>query len=343
MLESFPDLILVIDLDERYSFVSSRIRDLLGYTPDDLLGKKVEEEQDYSAELLALYRDLTTGRKMFGFCEYGARHRDGSWRTMRASASPLFDAENKLSGVIVSVRDITVEKKLEQQIIQSERLAAMGQMIGGFAHELNNPLTSILGMTELLQEGEISESLRQQLGILQQQARRAAEIVQNLMYFSRPPAPGKTPIDLGELVQRTLHLHAYSLRKSNITVDFLKEAVPQVSGDSHQLMQVFLNLILNSEQAMREVRDRGTLRIRLEKGEKSISVLFQDDGPGIPPEILPNIFDPFYTTKRPGRGTGLGLSICKAILREHNGNVEAASAPGGGAVFRVTLPVGVPS
>ena len=340
LLESFPDLILVIDLNGRYSFVSSRIHDLRGYKPEDLLGKRVEEEQDYSPELFALYRDLITGRKMFGSCDYSARHRDGNWRTMRASASPLFDAENKLSGAIVSVRDITVEKKLEQQIIQSERLAAMGQMIGGFAHELNNPLTSILGMSELLQEGEAPESVRKQMVVLQQQARRAAEIVQNLMYFSRPPAPGKTPIDLGELVQRTLHLHAYSLRKSNITVDFLKEAsVPAVSGDAHQLMQVFLNLILNSEQAMREVRDRGTLRIRIEKQEKSVSVIFQDDGPGISPEILPNIFDPFYTTKRPGRGTGLGLSISKAILREHNGNVEATSGPGGGAVFTVTLPV----
>src|ERR1700681_459055 len=154
LLESFPDLILVIDLNGRYSFVSSRIHDLRGYKPEDLLGKRVEEEQDHSPQLLGLYRDLITGRKMFGSCYYSARHRDGSWRTTRASASPLFDAENKLSGAIVSVRDITVEKKLEQQIIQSERLAAMGQMIGGFAHELNNPLTSILGMSELLQEGE---------------------------------------------------------------------------------------------------------------------------------------------------------------------------------------------
>jgi signal transduction histidine kinase len=104
-------------------------------------------------------------------------------------------------------------------------------------------------------------------------------------------------------------------------------------------MQVFLNLILNSEQAMREVRDRGTLRIRINKDEQSVSVIFQDDGPGISAEILPNIFDPFYTTKRPGRGTGLGLSICKAILREHRGNVEAASGAGGGAVFTVTLPI----
>ena len=339
LLESFPDLILVIDLEERYSFVSARIRDLLGYTPEDLTGTKVEVGQEQSPEFLALCREVSSGRKLFSFCEYGARHRDGSWRTMRASASPLFDAESKLSGVIVSVRDITVEKKLEQQVIQSERLAAMGQMIGGFAHELNNPLTSILGVTELLQEGEATEPVRKHMVMLQQQARRAAEIVQNLMYFSRPPSPGKGPINLSELVQRTLHLHAYSLRKNNITVDFLPDnALSPVSGDPHQLMQVFLNLILNAEQAIREVRDQGTLRVRLGRAENSIMAIFQDDGPGISPDILPNIVDPFYTTKRPGRGTGLGLSICKAILREHGGNVEAASGPGGGAVFTVTLP-----
>ena len=345
LLESFPDLILVVDLGGHYSFVSSRIRDLLGRMPTDLLGKKVDDaEQEQSPEFLALYHDVSTGTKKFGFCEFGARHRDGSWRTMRANASPLFDAEGKSSGVIVSVRDITVEKKLEQQIIQSERLAAMGQMIGGFAHELNNPLTSILGVAELLQEGEKDEPRRKHLVMLQQQARRAADIVQNLMYFSRPPAPGRGPINLNELVQRTLHLHAYSLRKNNITVDFLPESsLPTVTGDSHQLMQVFLNLILNAEQAMRETRDRGTLRIRLEQGSKVVAVTFQDDGPGIAAEVLPNIFDPFYTTKRPGRGTGLGLSICKAILREHGGEVEASSGPGGGAVFKVTLPVPTPA
>ncbi len=341
LLESFPDLILVVGLDGRYSFVSSRSRDLLGRIPSEIRGKKVDDaEQEQSAEFGALYHDVSTGAKKFGFCEFGARHRDGSWRTMRANASPLFDADGKASGVIMSVRDITLERKLEQQIIQSERLAAMGQMIGGFAHELNNPLTSIMGVAELLQEGEQAENRRKQLVMLQQQARRAADIVQNLMYFSRPPAPGRGPINLSELVQRTLHLHAYSLRKNNITVDFLPEpSLPVVNGDSHQLMQIFLNLMLNAEQAMREARDLGTLRIRLEKIDKAVAVTFQDDGPGIAAEVLPNIFDPFYTTKRPGRGTGLGLSICKAILREHGGEIEASSGPGGGAVFRVTLPV----
>lgn len=340
LLESFPDLILVIDLEGRYTFVSSRVRDLLGYRAEELVGKKIEDLQDHSPELLALYRDVVSGKQLFAAAEYGALHRDGNWRTMRASASQLFDAESKLSGVIISVRNISIEKRLEEQIIQSERLAAMGQMIGGFAHELNNPLTSILGVSELLQESEANEQTRKQLNILQQQARRAVEIVQNLMYFSRPSAPGKSPVNLSELVERTLHLQAYPLRKDNITVDFLHESgLPTVMADPHQLMQVFLNLLLNAEQAIREARDRGTIRIRLGRSDDALWVTFQDDGPGIAPDILPNIFDPFYTTKRPGRGVGLGLSICKAIMKEHNGNVEGASAPGGGAVFTVTLPL----
>ena len=343
LLESFPDLILVVDLDERYSFVSSRIRDLVGYRPEDFLGNKIEERQNHSAEFISLYRDVASGRQMFAASEFGALHRDGSWRTMRGSASQLFDAENKLTGVIISVRDITVEKKLEQQIIQSERLAAMGQMLGGFAHELNNPLTAILGLSELLQDGEADAARVKQLGTLHQQARRATEIVQNLMYFSRPTAPGKSLVNIGELVERTLHLQAYSLRKNNIRVDFLRaEELPQISVDPHQLMQVFLNLILNAEQAIREVREAGTLRIRLGKTDANVWASFQDDGPGIAPEILSNIFDPFYTTKRPGRGTGLGLSICKAVLKEHGGNVEAAAAPGGGAVFTISLPIAPP-
>ena len=192
LLESFPDLILVVDLEERYTFVSSRIRDLLGYQPEEVLGKKISETQDHSAELVVLYRDVAFNKKVFGSADYGARHRDGSWRTMRASARQFFDAEGKLSGVIISVRDITTEKKLEQQIMQSERLAAMGAMIGGVAHELNNPLTSILGVSELLQDSQTTESARKQIAMLQQQARRAADIVHNLCISRgrrRPASP----------------------------------------------------------------------------------------------------------------------------------------------------------
>ncbi len=341
LLESFPDLILVLDMKGQYTFVSARISELLGYGPEHLVGKNIDDVENTSPELASLYRTVATGKSARTSCEYGSRHRDGTWRTMLGMASPLLNAEGKPAGVIISVRDMTMEKKLEQQIIQSERLAAMGQMIGGFAHELNNPLTSILGMAELLQEGGVSEAARKQIGILHQQARRAAEIVQNLQYFARPPAPGKSQVNLNELVQRTVQMQAYPLRKSNITVDFLQEpAIPAVVADPNQLMQVFLNLLLNAEQAIRESREKGTIRVRIGRNPDSVSIVFQDDGPGIAPENLTHIFDPFFTTRRPGRGTGLGLSICKTVLREHGGNIEAASAPGGGAVFTITLPVG---
>jgi PAS domain S-box-containing protein len=340
LLESFPDLILVVDPAEKYTFVSSRSSDLLGRSPEEMLGKKISDLDDHSPELAALYHSIVSGQQVIGAAEYSARHQEGTWRTMRAAGSQLVDAEGKINGVIISVRDITIERKLEQQVVQSERLAAMGAMIGGVAHELNNPLTSILGVSELLQDTETNETSRKQLAMLQREARRAAEIVQNLTYFSRPPAPGRSRINLTEVVERTLNLHAYSLRKNNITVDFLKDtSMPYAQGDPHQLMQVFLNLIVNAEQAIREGRDKGTLRIRLGHSSGSAWVSFHDDGPGIPKENLASIFDPFYTTKRPGRGTGLGLSICKSVVKEHNGTVEAANAQDGGAVFTVTLPV----
>jgi two-component system NtrC family sensor kinase len=340
LLESFPDLILVLDLKGQYTFVSARIGELLGYGPEHLMGKNVAETENAPPELAQLYRTVATGESSLTSCEYGSRHRDGGWRTMLGMASPLLDAEGKPAGVIISVRDVTMEKKLEQQIIQSERQAAMGQMIGGFAHELNNPLTAILGYAELLKESQASESASKQIGDLHKEARRAAEIVQNLQYFARPPAPGKSQVNLNELVQRTVQMQAYPLRKSNITVDFLPEpAIPAIMADPNQLMQVFLNLLLNAEQAIRENREKGTIRVRIGRKPDSVWIVFQDDGPGIAPENLAHIFDPFFTTKRPGRGTGLGLSICKTVLREHGGNIEAATSPDGGALFTITLPV----
>jgi two-component system NtrC family sensor kinase len=340
LLESFPDLILVLDLKGQFTFVSPRIRELLGYGPEALLGKNVEDAENSSPDLAKLYRMVAAGENSRPSCEYAARHQDGSGRTMLGVASPLRDAESKLAGVILSIRDVTIEKKLEQQIIQSERLAAMGQMIGGFAHELNNPLTAILGNAQLLEDRETDETARKRIETLNQEARKAAEIVKNLQFFARPPAPGHSLVDVNELVNRTVLMQSYPLRKSNITVDFLPEpALPMVVADTNQLMQVFLNLLLNAEQAIRENREKGTIRVRLGHNSDSVWIVFQDDGPGIAPETLPHIFDPFFTTRRPGRGTGLGLSICKTVLREHGGNIDAASAPGGGAVFTITLPL----
>jgi len=243
--------------------------------------------------------------------------------------------------VVLSGRDVTDLKRLEEQLIQAEKLAAMGQMLAGVAHELNNPLTAILGVTELLSERQgIDEATKRQLELTHRQARRAARIVQNLLEFSRPASPQKKTVDVNSLIERTIQLHEHSLRRNNIAVDFHPETgMPGVIGDGNQLIQVFLNLVTNAEQAIREVRDTGRIQIRLAQSASRISITVQDDGVGIRPEALPRIFDPFYTTKRPGGGTGLGLSICMSIIREHGGSIEAEALPGGGSAFTVFLPV----
>jgi two-component system NtrC family sensor kinase len=290
--------------------------------------------------MMEMFDDLIFQRLSVGEIEYRTQHKNGAWRVFRASARPLHDENGRITGVIASARDITEQQRLQQQLIQSERLAAMGQMIAGVAHELNNPLTAILGVTEMLRDQSKDETATRQLDLAYRQARRAAHIVQSLLVFSRPSTPRSTLLHLPDLLQRTLQLHEHSLRANHIHVDLAaRPDLPTVLGDSNQLTQVFLNLIVNAEQAIHEVRDRGTLRIRLGVVGERVLITFQDDGVGIRRELLPRIFDPFFTTKRPGRGTGLGLSICMAIVREHNGDISAQPLPDGGSVFTVSLPV----
>jgi PAS domain S-box-containing protein len=342
LMDSFPDLVIVLDTNGRYTFVSPQIIDILGFRPEELVGKRMGGRTDPSdrTAMLEMFDDLIFNRLSEGQIEYRTQHKNGAWRVFRASARPLHDEEGRITGVIASARDITEQQRLQQQLIQSERLAAMGQMIAGVAHELNNPLTAILGVTELLRDQSNNETQTRQLDLAHRQARRAAHIVQSLLVFSRPSTPRTTLLHLPDLLQRTLQLHEHSLNANHIHVDLsARPDLPTVRGDSNLLTQVFLNLIVNAEQAINEVRDHGTLRIRLGVVGDRVLITFQDDGVGIRRELLPRIFDPFFTTKRPGRGTGLGLSICMAIIREHSGDISAQPLPDGGSVFTVSLPV----
>jgi PAS domain S-box-containing protein len=342
LVDSFPDLIVVLDPQGNYTFTSPRIKEVLGYEPAESetqpLGARTHVED--RAALQALFEEIVAGRKSFGSLEIRVRHKAGDWRRIRCHLSPFHDETGKISGVIISCRDVTELKRLEEQLIQSEKLAAMGQMLAGVAHELNNPLTAILGVTELLRERQgLEDATRRQLDLTHRQARRAARIVQNLLEFSRPAAPQKKAVDVNTLIERTLQLQEHSLRRNNIEVSFQSQPnLPVVIGDANQLIQVFLNLVSNAEQAIREVRESGRIQIRLLRSGQHVSVTVQDDGVGISPEALPRIFDPFYTTKRPGGGTGLGLSICMSIVREHGGSIEGEALPGGGSAFTVFLP-----
>jgi two-component system NtrC family sensor kinase len=294
--------------------------------------------------LLTVFDDLLLGKRNFASFEMRVRHIQGEWRRLRCHFSPLFDEEGKIEGVVISGRDITELKRLEEQLIQAEKLAAMGQMLAGVAHELNNPLTAILGATELLRDRVgVDENSKRQLDMTHRQARRAARIVQNLLEFSRPASSQKKTLDLNAVIDRTLQLHDHSLRRNSIEVDFRPATgLPPTVGDANQLIQVFLNLVSNAEQAIREIRPSGRIQIRLGQRGSRIFATVQDDGPGITSDVLPKIFDPFFTTKRPGGGTGLGLSICMSILREHGGDIEGETLPAGGSAFTVFLPVAIP-
>jgi PAS domain S-box-containing protein len=346
LVDSFPDLIFVLDASGHYTFTSPRVKEILGYEAEDYdaqeLGERTHSED--RPALQALFAEMFDGRQSFASLEIRVRHKQGEWRRIRCHFSPLCSETGKIDGVIISGRDVTDLKRLEEQLIQAEKLAAMGQMLAGVAHELNNPLTAILGVTELLREREgFDESTKRQLDLTHRQARRAARIVQNLLEFSRPASPQKNALDVGSLIERTLQLHEHSLRRNNVQVEFHPQAGLQaVVGDSNQLIQVFLNLISNAEHAIREVRESGRIQIRIGRIGAYIAVTVQDDGVGILPEALPKLFDPFYTTKRPGGGTGLGLSICTAIVREHGGSIDVETLPVGGSAFTVFLPVASP-
>ena len=343
LVDNFPDLILVLDTNSQYTFVSPRSREILGYEPAEIaaLGFGHCAHPEEMPAVRVLYDDIVTGRRTFETLEVRVRRKQGDWRRVLFNFSPLSDESGNIEGVVLSGRDVTDLKHLEEQLIQAEKLAAMGQMLAGVAHELNNPLTAVLGVTELLRErAPDDESFKRQLDLTHRQARRAARIVQNLLEFSRPGSAQKKLLDINNIIERTLQLHEHSLRRNNIEVDFRPDtSLPGVIGDANQLIQVFLNLVTNAEQAIREVRESGRLQIRPGRAGDRISITFQDDGVGIRPEALPRIFDPFYTTKRPGGGTGLGLSICMSIVREHGGLIEAEALPAGGSAFTVTLPV----
>ena len=343
LVDSFPDLILVVDTSAKYTFVSPRCKEILGYELEEVADMDLSSRThpDDLPAFLSLYGDLLAGRQTLASLELRVRHKLGDWRRIRFNFSPFSDETGKIDGVVMSGRDVTELKRLEEQLIQAEKLAAMGQMLAGVAHELNNPLTAILGVTELLREREgLEDSAKRQLELTHRQARRAARIVQNLLEFSLPASPHKKPADLNSIIDRTLQLHEHSLRRNCIEVDFRPQPdFPGVIGDANQLIQVFLNLVTNAEHAIREVRESGRIQIRLTQNSGRIAVTIQDDGVGIRPDSLPRIFDPFYTTKRPGGGTGLGLSICMSIVREHGGTIEVEVLPAGGAAFTVYLPV----
>ncbi len=253
--------------------------------------------------------------------------------------SPMRDDQGNISSIVVVMTDITDSAELRDKLVHAEKLAAVGQLVSGVAHEVNNPLTAILGFADLLlQNPEVPENARKDLRVILQEAQRTRQIVQNLLSFARQMPPQRNAVQLNQILRRTVQLRSYDFHSHGVEViEHLDEGLPDVIGDAHQLQQVFLNILNNAYDAVHEVGRPARIEIMSAKAGDYVEVSFRDNGHGI--SQADRIFDPFFTTKEVGKGTGLGLSICYGIVKEHGGEILCHNNAGGqGATFIVRFP-----
>ena len=231
------------------------------------------------------------------------------------------------------------QKHTEERLRETARLASIGELAAGVAHEVNNPLTNILGYSQMLLNEDHPETFREGLETVISESQRAAKIIRNLQFFARRSVTNMNPAHINEILSRALDLKQHEFVKSEISLELdLAEDLPKVLIDEHQLVQVIVNILTNAQQAMESIQRVRELSVRTTISGETARIRIQDSGPGIPPEQKPLIFEPFYTTKEVGMGTGLGLSICHGITQEHRGTIWSSSLPGQGATFNIELP-----
>ncbi|KRT72606.1 MAG: nitrogen specific signal transduction histidine kinase NtrB [Candidatus Rokubacteria bacterium CSP1-6] len=320
----------------------------------------VVENVQVSPDLLPAARPVVEAEGIRGFVCVPIRARDrilGTLSLGRQTPDPFSDEEVTLLEAAADQIGLALDnarlyselrrqleelRRTQAELIHAEKLSAVGELAAGVAHEINNPLTTILGEIQLLLLSNLGKELKEHFQAISDETVRAARIVQSLLLFAGRYPPQRTLCAVTDQLQRVLDLKGYQLRTDDIRVVTEFEPASQVWADENQLQQVFLNLVQNAHQAMKETQDRGTLIARVRPLEAGVRVEVLDDGPGISPEHLPRLFDPFFTTKPPGVGTGLGLSVSYRIVTEHGGRLWAENRPEGGAAFILELPVGVP-
>lgn len=341
LIACFPDVIALLDTESRFTYVSESVRSVLGHPANFFLGQRLGANSDPEdrAKLDAMMNSLLSGTSVRGQVEVHTPHADGTRRSFRISAAPLLDETGKITGIVTSGRDVTESNLQDRQVAEREKFTAMGQMLAGAAHELNNPLTAILGVSDLLAGSSHDELTKRQANLILKQARRAAEIVQNLLAFSRPRSSGLMPLRIEDVIQHIILAQRATFEQKGVDIKAqAAPGLPPVDADRKLLTQVFSNIIVNAEQAISAAKPSGTISITITSEGGRVCVTFENDGPPIPAENVGKVFDPFFTTKRPGGGSGLGLTICLAIVKDHGGTIEVDSPTSGGATFRVYLP-----
>jgi two-component system NtrC family sensor kinase len=341
LVESASDGIVTFDANGRFTTVNHAAEIISGYRRDELVGQWFAPmiPDDELPKALGNFQQALAGET--GLFETQFYRKDGDVRII----SVTYSTPQKDEEVLCLIRDVTDQKMLQEQLIQSEKMSAIGQLVSGVAHELNNPLAGISAFAQLLlAEKRFPPDQRTAAETIYSEARRASRIVQNLLTFARQHKAEKGPTAINQVLDDTLELRGYELRVRGIDVRReYDESLPDTMADAHQLQQVFLNLITNAEQAMEKASGHHhRLTVRTRRAGEGIRIEIEDTGGGIPPNLIERIFNPFFTTKPTGSGTGLGLSISLGIVREHEGRIWAENVPQGGARFVVELPMTEP-
>lgn len=351
LVDTANTAIIAVDEKGKITFINPAAEKLFDYSRDELLNKNItvlmpEKYKKLFKQKINNSTESEFSNYLENTVEFTGLKKNGEEVPLEISISKCRIEGTKIYTAIIM--DITERKNLQEQLIQSAKLAAIGELISGVTHEVNNPLAVVLGYAEMIMaEPDIDDETRKYIGIIYKESERARKVIQNLLSFARQHNPEKEKVSINELLDNTLTLAEYDIRKSNISIKKnYAQNLPYIMADPNQLQQVFLNLLINAQQAVSERKNEGEISLETSlindsQGENKqfVLVTISDNGKGIQKNILAKIFDPFFTTKPVNKGTGLGLSVSHGIIKEHNGNIYAENNEGEGARFYIELPV----
>jgi PAS domain S-box-containing protein len=340
ILNATQSMILVLDTAGLISYANRRCYET-GYKREEIIGQRLMDlvdagqRQEFEAAL-----ETTAHGQQVENLELRARRSDGTPGHFSISLSPMRDEQNTVNSVVVVMTDITDAALMQAKLAHAERMATLGRLVSGVAHEVNNPLAAILGFTDLLLENPaVPANAQEDLRIILHETQRTKDIVQDLLSFARQRPVKRELLYVGVILKQTTKLRSYDLQSHGVEVmEEFDEELPAVMGDFQQLQQVFLNILNNAYDAIEESGRRGKIRLKTQSHQHFIEISLQDNGTGI--TDVDRIFDPFYTTKQTGKGTGLGLSICYGIVRAHGGEIQCWNNPDGvGSTFSIRIPI----